>query len=59
MEQIKNKNAEEIKLILRIIDKLLSLPLGEQIYGDKVNFLFKQFELISNPLFITTHVENI
>ena len=39
---------------LRVIDKLLSIPAGEQIYCKQLKTLFTMLELLANPIY-TTH----
>lgn len=53
MEPLQDINSENITLILRIIDKLLDLPQGEQIYGEQLRILFHQLSIATNPIFIT------
>ncbi len=50
MELIQTTN---IDLELKVIDKLLSLSLGEQIYAKQISLLFKVIEFKSNPIFVT------
>lgn len=40
------------QITLRIIEKLLSTPLGEQIYSREIKILFDILELQSKPIFI-------
>lgn len=47
MEKLETTNVD---VELRIIDKLLSLTAGEQIFRREIGILFKIIELKSNPI---------
>ncbi len=37
---------------ISVINKLLAIPLGEQIYRKEIGILFKMVELINTPIFV-------
>lgn len=49
MDKLETQN---IEIELKIIDKLLSLPIGEQLYEKEIKLLFEIIKFKTYPIFV-------
>lgn len=46
---ISNEFSENVTLALRLIDKMMGFPAGEQLYQKEIQMLFRLIEVVESP----------